>query len=311
MSVTIVGPAETRWVIVCAGYFDHVRDDSWASHIMLLGRELSQRLGVDFTHFGVEPRTSERGSLRQDYAYRWIPRSVTRLEELVLQRGLLGLELIALADPRNDYMIHGVLTLGVRTQRPYRPNGYVYSQVASNFLQRSGVGAAELCCRVLQRVERIADMRYGFIQPMILGKFPGGFVSGLGGSLTTPLEAHDNALWIRFHDNYDSEVRNLYWGNVITDKHCLRPFNETLEELRRIVGEENVLPLSEDKAFFILPIEMSEIENRDDCQRYHEIRQQVASFLRFMVPDEFVEKVTESAARTSEHLRSVSHDDSW
>jgi hypothetical protein len=278
--------------------------------MMEIARGLSRQFAVEFTHFDVIPKNPVQGSLKGDYGYRWIARNVARLEKSILEGELLGLELISLADAGNDYLVHGILHLSVRTQKPYKPSGEIYIQIAPGLLERNRVGAVELYRQVLRQTNTAVDIRYGFVQPMALGKIPCMFASGVGGSMTTPLEAQDNALWARFHDNYDSEMRNLYWGNVITDRHCLRPFDETLEELRRIVGEGNVSRLSEDKAFFILPIEMSEIENRDDCRRYHEIRQQMAGLLRFMVPDEFVEKVTESAARTSEYLRSVSHDDS-
>lgn len=282
---------ENQWVLTMALYFDEVRSALWARQALCRLKEISYGLGVEFSHLGVEPLEPRSGDLRAGYAYRWTPKNVGRFEAMISSGNVRSFEVNSVENPKTDYLTHGPFGFLARFVSQDVPSGTVYLQLGPKLLTRWQGGLGEKLYSIVCGFEEIADIRYGYVQPMLLGKAPYIFPIGVGGPLTTRLEDKDNALWRRFAGDYRRQMRNLYWGNVVTHEHCLVPFDKALEGIRGAVSGENVRSLGGDKVFFTLPIDLENIEDRDHCERYHEIRKALEPYLRFMVPDEWVNKI--------------------
>lgn len=283
--------SETRWVLTMALYFDEARSALWAQQALRLAKEVACRIGVSFSHFSVRPLESRSSDLRAEYTYRWIPRNVGRFEALISSRNVKAFDVCFVENPKTDYVTHGPFGFLARLDPGDVPGGSVYLQLGPELLTRWQGNLKEGLYSVVRGFDEIADIRYGYVQPMSLAKAPYVFPIGGAGERTTRLEKRDNALWRRFASDYRRQMRNLYWGNVLTHEHCLLSFDEALERIRDVVSGENVCVLRGEKAFFILPVELEDIEDRDHCERYHEIRETLEPYLRFMVPDEWVSKV--------------------
>lgn len=287
-----VGKPNDSWVLTTALYFDAPRNDLWTQASLRFVRQLAERLGVTFSHFGIKLLERREGDLRGGYTYRWTPRNVERLEAAVSRGNLESLDLYFIENPKTDYMTHGPFGFLARFDPTVAPPGLIYLQLGPKLLGRWNNILHKEIYSIIQAFDGIADIRYGYVQPMALGKAPYVFPIGWSGAQTTRLEEKDNALWRRFQDDYRQQARNLYWGNLLTHEHYLLPFDTTLERIRDVVSADNVFTLSDDKVFFILPIGLESIENRDTCEHYHEMRGALEPYLRFMVPDEWVDKAT-------------------
>lgn len=279
-------------VIATALYFDAPRSHLWAQASLQFVKKIAGRLGVSFSRFGVEPLERQEGDLRGNHSYEWSPKNVEKLEAMVSKRRLESLEVEFVEDPGTDHITHGPFVFSVRFNPTSMPPGIAYLHLSVKLAEGLNDTLSKAFCDVIRRLNEIADIRYGFVQPMSLDKAPYVFVVGAAGPSSTHLERKDNALWRRFVGDYRRQMRNLYWGNLVTREHFLLPFENALERISDVVSAKNVFVLENGKAFFVLPIELRDIENRDDCGPYHAIRTALKPYLRFMIPDEWVMKAS-------------------
>ena len=109
-----------------------------------------------------------------------------------------------------------------------------------------------VCTKTIAFLKSIQKrITYGFIFSMANEKFPGFFAEGIGNNNLTNEEESAVQTWAEKNHESDSKIWRIFWGNLITKKHLKS--GTSIEDVKRIVGDENVYLVSDNTYFFNLP----------------------------------------------------------
>lgn len=108
-------------------------------------------------------------------------------------------------------------------------------------------------------------LKYGFMFSFDNEKFPLMFVSGIGNFLLTDFEENSIMNWRKNRDNADKRVWDVFGGNLITSRHIIN--NHSITDIVEIVGDRNIVKLSEDLYYFNLSEESLKFGKQDKKTR--------------------------------------------
>ncbi|MDI7246515.1 MAG: hypothetical protein QME92_03445 [Bacillota bacterium] len=240
---------------------------------------------MELTHFGISPTHLKAKGLRSDYAYRWSAKNVARLRDYIDGGSVKSITMMA-RSPASAYLVDSSFSFGIHGHlSDHLPRGVVHVQVAPHLLTARQIHPFRWLNTLIEELDRMVDIRYGFAQPMTLGAVPCMFPIGISGGGSSPAEQLDICTWVKNQGNYRIEARNLYWGNLITSSHCIADFACATKEIADVVGADNVVILSEDKVFFTLPLPMEDLKGLGDNAPYRQMKERLAAVIRFMAQE--------------------------
>ncbi|MGE5572039.1 MAG: hypothetical protein ACM3ZU_03335 [Bacteroidota bacterium] len=272
------------WVMMLTAYFDETRAADWPTQSVRLAERLAAELQVEPTHFGISPAQPKPKGLRSDYSYRWLPKNVARLWDHLDEGNARVIEVMARSSA-SEYLIDSDFYLEVHSCLADCIRGLVYVQVASHLMKMRQIDTHRWFSTLIEELDRIADVRYGFVQPMTLSAMPSMFPIGVSGAGSSPAELMDIDTWVRNLRDHRLKARNLYWGNLITSSHCIANFAGATKEITDVVGADNVVILPEDKVFFTLPLPMEDLKGLGDNAPYRQMKERLAAVIRFMAQE--------------------------
>jgi hypothetical protein len=130
----------------------------------------------------------------------------------------------------------------------------VTPQVLAPAVQQEGIWTFFLA--LIRQVGKLVNIRYGLIQPMEKEKRGGLYFANIFSEHLSQAERQSLHLWIQSQQQYTNKIRDVYWGNLITDDHLGIHRGVILDEINNIVTPNAVKELSTGKYFFALPIDI-------------------------------------------------------
>jgi hypothetical protein len=104
------------------------------------------------------------------------------------------------------------------------------------------------------------ELLYGFMFVMESRKNPLAIINGHLTQFLTKYEDKKVQIWSENKDNCDTQIWDIFWGNIISKKHLAKI---SVEEIEKIVGSENVCELSPEVLWFNLPDNLLDFDFSD------------------------------------------------
>jgi len=98
--------------------------------------------------------------------------------------------------------------------------------------------------------EQSCNILYGFVLNLDNTKLPVFFVEGIGNENLNKKEQEKLFIWSNNKYQCENKIWDIFWGNIITSKHIEN--TNILNEIEKIVGKENILPLTSNLTWFNL-----------------------------------------------------------
>lgn len=89
----------------------------------------------------------------------------------------------------------------------------------------------------------------GYAMELENSKMPSFYIQGIKTEGLNSVEEHRLLTWSAYNQHCDSKFWNVFWGNIISKGHLNNKFS-LIEDVIKIVGEENVVKLSNDVFWF-------------------------------------------------------------
>jgi hypothetical protein len=243
-------------------YFDQFHRDDWEVPILQLSERIVRHLGVAHTRLVYWPENSSNWRSRH-YVYR--PSNLKKLEKVLASTHLALLWLLSLRTddwvPDPDYYL--LADAEKYELKPYRCFHLGINTRLIPSLRREALWP--FMPSVVTELEHIADVRYGLVHIMPHDKSPFDYFEDNPSSenLTSAEKANlEQWRWGRQGSLYQSLMRDVYWGNLITLQHCpgYSSAQDLATDIQAAIPGVSVSLLSDEKLFFSLPLDMSESE---------------------------------------------------
>lgn len=118
------------------------------------------------------------------------------------------------------------------------------------------------------------EVVYGFILSLEKIKNPSLYIEGIGNYELTPRENDKVNTWANEMASCETKVWDIFWGNILSHNHI--KVDNSIEKIKRIVGDENSLFLNKDLFWFNLKLCLTKF----DVLKYDKEQQKLYEFFR-------------------------------
>jgi hypothetical protein len=243
----------TSRIQVCiVTYFQEWRVSDWSKRLKDLASEFASSLNIHFTHFSCNYK-GEASQLKKNKTYQFLGRNLTKLDMVSKERELTTLCYVS--SPKAD-VIHNteVAVLG-DSETGYRPYRRIYLEFPLSHIESYNHKAkAEFLFSLMEKIDEIADIQYGFIGTMEQDKLPGIYFGDIGVSTLASEEDLNLQTWLTRRSSYASAIRSIYMANLLGRGHIgrIRDQSQFIKGLKALLGADHVRVLSSGKIYFDL-----------------------------------------------------------
>jgi hypothetical protein len=224
--------------ICISSYFSAVNHRNWAGWFWELARAYGKRLEVDLSDFVFET---------YDYAAFGGEKQMddTAATAQLLAEAERGYVMKVGVSAAPDQVVHTLspFTMWAEDCRRQRGYGIVYLQFAPDLLDDAATGL-QLATLTASELGNGLDIRYGILHRMGAGDLPDAYFGGASMLAPTPQQEQELLEWDAKSPYFQSMIRDIYWGNFITDGHWQGDADcreQLLGELRAAAGADGTL----------------------------------------------------------------------
>ena len=251
-------------------YGDYLTSQNWVQDFVALADRLQQQLSLRYSHFDCVYWEDENADLAVK-SLKYIKQNRKRIDNLLATANIYGLGYTAAADA-TDLTRDAACSLGFYSpdSRPGVSKSYyqfslqVPPQVLAPAVQQEGAWAFFLT--VIRQIEELVHIRYGLIQPMEKEKRGGLYFANIFSEHLSQAERQSLHLWIRSQQQYMNKIRDVYWGNLITDDHLGDHREVALDYISKMIAPNSIVEVAEGKYFFALPVDILTLSSIDDLE---------------------------------------------
>lgn len=121
-------------------------------------------------------------------------------------------------------------------------------------------------------IEQHCEICYAFVLNLDNIKNPALYVEGIGNGSLAKNEEEKLALWSNNMNRCNEKIWDIFWGNIISTKYILQ--SQTLEDIEKLVGKENVVLLTPTLIWFNLKERLTDF----NITRYSQQRTQLYNY---------------------------------
>lgn len=234
-------------------YFPAMRHKSWVEPFCAVAAKYAGEFGREVTHFVPDPYDNMRWRSK---TYRYIKRNYKHLTQPKVDSILKTLEFYSVGSD-NDLLMSPLLISLNNTQKD-KNYGTVFMQCQTSVFEDTSE-VVDFSRRFIGDVNLIVKIEYGLVCLMRGNKYPGLYFGDLAASTHLTDEEEKNAkVWEKQGSQFQTLVRDVYWGNVLSKAHwgnnSIRK-RSLLQRLKRVC-EENVFSIDEKSLFFCAPFDI-------------------------------------------------------
>lgn len=270
-------------------YGDCLTSQNWVQDFAAVAEQLQRQLSLRYTHFDCMYWEDENTDLVVK-SLKYVKQNKRRIRNLLAKNNIYGLDYTAATDAL-DLTRDAVFTLGFSCPDPrpgvskpyYQCSLQVTPEALTCAVQQEGTLTFFLT--LIRKVEELMNVRYGLIQPMETAKRGGLYFANIFSEHLSQAERQNLHLWVRSQQQYRQKIRDVYWGNLLTDNHLGIHREVVLNEINNVVEPGTVIEVSKGKHFFTLPIDILALPLNSDLfeQSRLKIRQVLTRYDLLMI----------------------------
>jgi len=249
--------------------------DNWAEILHTQALKHSRDLDLLLTHFDFWPMDENCKSK----GYRYIKRNQSKLKDLIKSTENKGAFFYCVGEDVNYFEAPMAISMlneepsavGISKKGFETDYGiFVFQSKLENVLKNNSV--PDLSMRILKDISLSINVKYGIVTVMEGRKYPGMyFYNSACSRYLDDDEEQEVTTWRMEGYRFDSIVRKIYWGNIISPGHWNNDKSKEkylLTELKHEC-EGKVFWINDDILFFCAPFDISECEtNKPKFQQF-------------------------------------------
>lgn len=246
-------------------YYPHLESVWWSLVLQNEQDYVGRDLGAEVNRFSYTVLGGKEKKLK------FTEPNVARLLAEAEVNGLKSLTLNQ-QQPEDEYLVDTTFMALAVQGKPY---GRFYVNLPPNSLPE-GRGLLLGKNSIMRTLLDIGPVGYGLVHPMERQKWPSLYFGNLETPGLSSAEKVDLQTWWRKGNQFGEKVRDVYWGNILSLGHLSN--NRIIDQLRELIGPDNVAWISGDALMFLLPVELKEAMN--GTHAYLSARERVRDLFR-------------------------------
>jgi len=248
---------------------------NWPEYVHELALKYATNLGQLLTHFdfcSIDENCSSKG-------YRYIKRNRRKLEEAMKSTNNKGVHFYCVGEDGDFFeapMGIGILNeepmaVGI-AERKFKTDFGVFIFESKLDIVTKQNSLFDFCQTILQDVSSMANVRYGLVTVMQGRKYPGMyFLDSACSTYLSEDEDKEVEIWRKESCRFETIVRKIYWGNVISRSHWGNDKAKEKYLLTKLQHEckGNVFWIDDDTIFFCAPFDISQcVTNQSKFRKF-------------------------------------------
>ena len=240
--------------IVLASYGESPTEPSWWRGFLAVATSVAAALRVKYTH--LELSSQGTNALPTTKTYRYSDRAVEKLSLLFDERKAMNAAAIA-AGPDGNRNIGATLDLGFSAPNALHPQ-YRWLLIVDPAILFGNPSRRpeEIVCWSLHELGSVVPPKYALVHLMPRESGPGFYFSELRTPKLTGEERANLDRWIQLQSQYREKIRDVYWGNLLSERHGGAKREALFRAVKEEVGEENLLRMGNQRILFFLPFDI-------------------------------------------------------
>ena len=271
--------SEKRYYICTALYFSKFCLDKWVEQFFDFANDLAVKCNISLEKIECGYEHNKKINFK---TFSYSDSGLKILEHFKLNRKIKSLNIYTLLEG-DGYFKNPQFQLVASDDLQF---SRIYIQMHSNIFKKIISGSlCQFFDKIIKQVSAFGIIKYGFLHPIEAIKTPNLYVQGICTDKNTLVELEDCQSWMAHRELYDTQLRNIFLANYLTEKHIklLKPY---FDEIRKWIGDDYFITTSEGNLLLLLPFDLfkyQEFETEADKLR-EQLRQLLKSASGLMLP---------------------------
>lgn len=242
-------------MFVLASYGESLVGRDWWSAFTHLGESVATTAGLRLTHLGFSSAVGGKPPKRKEYRYS--SRALERLSSM-FDPDTVSSASVTVAGP------DGELNLGARMDLtlsvPYQSRPYIRALLVAEpgllFGSHPGHLDQQVAVQLLDEFDSMFAQKYALAHLMPRERGPGFYFADLYTQRLCSEEEADLDRWLSQRDLFVEKIRDVYWGNLVSERHGGKRRTDLVRAIAEAVGTDRLLAMSAGRFFFSLPFDI-------------------------------------------------------